>query len=174
MSKALVVVDMQNDFIDGSLGSAQAKKIVPNVVKLIEEWDGSILITKDTHSEDYLDTPEGKKLSVKHCIKGTEGWELNREVQEALNKKEVQKFEYHKQTFGSVEMMDDIGVFGYDELLFVGLCTEICLVSNVLLAKAFFPNAKIEVKADCCAGVTPETHEAALKTMQMCQVDILK
>lgn len=173
MKKALVIIDMQNDFIDGALGTDEAKKIVPKVIEFIEKWNDPIFITKDTHGEDYLDTPEGKKLPVKHCIQGTQGWELNEKVQEALNKKEFHKFEYHKPTFGSIDLMDDLVRFGFDEIVFFGLCTDICVVSNVLMAKAFLPNTKIEVKADCCAGVTQETHEAALKTMQMCQVDII-
>ena len=174
MKKILVVVDMQKDFITGSLGTEEAKKIVPNVVKLIDEFDGEIYATLDTHDEDYLNTLEGKKLPVVHCQIGTDGWHLADEVEEALAKKQVTMVE--KPTFGSVELMGMLEDEVEDdevEFTLCGLCTDICVVTNSLLLRAYFPNAVIKVKADCCAGVTPETHEAALKTMQMCQIDII-
>lgn len=174
MKKILVVVDMQKDFITGSLGTEEAKKIVPNVVKLINEFDGKIYATLDTHYENYLNTLEGKKLPVVHCQIGTDGWFLADEVEEAFAKKKVTLVE--KPTFGSVELIDILADADEDdevEFTLCGLCTDICVVTNALLLRAYFPNAVIKVKADCCAGVIPETHEAALKTMQMCQIDII-
>lgn len=172
--KALVVVDMQNDFIDGSLKNESAQKIVPNVVKFIEDWNDSIFITRDTHLENYLSTSEGKKLPVEHCIANTKGWELNEEVQAALDKKPKDRAWYfNKPVFGSVRLTDALLKWQFDEIVFLGIATDICVISNVMLAKTYLPDANIAVKADCCAGITPETHEAALKVMQMCQIDII-
>lgn len=173
MKKILVVVDMQKDFVDGALGSKEAVAIVPNVVKKIEEFDGEIFVTYDTHFENYMDTNEGKNLPVPHCIKGTDGWELNKEVMDALNNKAYTTVE--KITFGSVDLPELVGKAAGDEefsVELIGLCTDICVVSNALLLKANFPEMTIMVDATCCAGVTPESHEAALTTMKMCQIEV--
>ena len=173
MKKFLVVVDMQKDFVDGALGSREAVAIVPAVFKKIESFDGEIFVTYDTHFENYMQTSEGKHLPVPHCIKGTDGWQLNNDVENALSGKKFTKVE--KNTFGSVDLPklieqaadgDDFAV----EL--IGLCTDICVVSNALLIKATFPEAPIAVDAGCCAGVTPQAHEAALATMASCQITI--
>ena len=174
MKKILIVVDMQTDFIDGSLGSAEAVAITPNAVRLIREWDGDIITTLDTHGEQYLDTAEGKKLPVPHCIKGTAGWALHPQIQEALAGKCYETLE--KSTFGSVELPARVRALAGDEpfaLTVIGLCTDICVVSNVLLLKASFPEVPLAVDAACCAGVTPQAHEAALRTMMSCQIDVL-
>lgn len=173
MKKFLIVVDMQKDFVDGALGTKEAVAIVPDVVKKINEFDGEIIVTYDTHFEDYMETSEGKKLPVPHCIKDTEGWQLDENVAKALEKKEYTAVE--KITFGSVDLPDFIEEKTEGENFsaeLVGLCTDICVVSNALVLKANFPEAEISVDASCCAGVTPETHEAALTTMKMCQIAI--
>ena len=173
MKNFLVVVDMQKDFVDGSLGSKEAVAIVPNVVKKINEFDGEIFVTNDTHFENYMDTNEGKNLPVEHCIKGTEGWKLNSEVAEALEGREYTEVE--KLTFGSVKLPELIKEAAGDEeftIELVGLCTDICVVSNALMLKANFPEMDMFVDASCCAGVTVESHEAALTTMKMCQIKI--
>ena len=173
MKKVLVVVDMQNDFVDGALGSKEAIAIVPAVVKKIDEFDGDIFVTYDTHFENYLDTAEGKKLPVPHCIKGTAGWELNGEVKKALAAKKFTPVE--KKTFGSVELPAFIKKAVGDDAFtveLIGLCTDICVVSNALIIKANFPENTIAVDAACCAGVTPEKHKAALETMRSCQIDV--
>ena len=173
MNKVLVVVDMQKDFVDGALGSAEAVAIVPNVVQKIKSFDGFIFVTYDTHSADYMNTSEGKKLPVPHCIKGTDGWELNEEVQSALVGKEYIAVE--KPTFGSVDLPKLIRekVGKSFEIELVGLCTDICVVSNTLILKANFPENEITVIADCCAGVTPESHNAALQAMKSCQINVI-
>ncbi|MBQ8000097.1 MAG: cysteine hydrolase [Ruminococcus sp.] len=173
MRNILVVVDMQKDFVDGALGTAEAQAIVPNVVKKIENFQGTIFVTYDTHFEDYLATAEGKKLPVEHCVKGTAGWELDANVAEALSTKEYTAVE--KLTFGSVDLPFLIENAVGDEdfsVELVGLCTDICVVSNALVLKASFPEKKISVDASCCAGVTPDTHNHALSVMQMCQIDV--
>lgn len=174
MKKILVVVDMQNDFVDGSLGTKEAVSIVDNVVEKIANFDGKIFATLDTHDHDYMDTPEGKKLPVPHCIRMTNGWLLNEKVMEALSDKDYKTIE--KRTFGSTRLVNDIRkIKGKEdiEIELVGLCTDICVVSNALLLKANFPEVKITVDASCCAGVTPESHMAALMTMKMCQIDVI-
>lgn len=174
MRDFLVVVDMQKDFVDGSLGTLEAQAIVGNVVKKIESFQGEIFVTYDTHFEDYLETAEGKKLPVEHCIKESEGWELDKKVAEALSGKNYTKVE--KLTFGSVDLpkliKDRAGNEDFTVEL-VGLCTDICVVSNALVLKANFPEKKIIVDASCCAGVTPDTHNHALSVMRMCQIDII-
>lgn len=173
MKKILVVVDMQNDFIAGSLGTGEAQAIVEQAAAEIKRFEGSIYVTMDTHQSNYLETAEGKKLPVVHCVKGTEGWRLHEAIMTALSDKEYKILE--KGTFGSTQLAEEIRKEGSQEELEIecfGLCTDICVVSNVLLLKANFPEADIRVRADCCAGVTPETHEAALQTMKMCQIDI--
>ena len=173
--KILVVVDMQNDFIDGALGTPNAQAIVDNVVKKVNEFDGdAIYITKDTHQPNYMETQEGRMLPVPHCVKLTEGWELNGEVTEAIKESGNPYEIYMKPTFGAVSMASKLAEAEepIEEVVLVGLCTDICVVSNALLLKAFMPEVKITVDAACCAGVTPESHAAALKTMQMCQVNV--
>ena len=166
MKKTLIVIDMQNDFIDGSLGTDEAVKIVPNVRKKIEKYRSNgdeIIFTRDTHGEDYLSTPEGKKLPVVHCVKNTHGWQIadGLDVPDAIH--------IDKPSFGYI--LWDKSCFEKIEL--VGLCTDICVVSNALILKALFPNAEISVDSACCAGVTPETHNSALATMKMCQIDVV-
>lgn len=163
--KTLIVVDMQNDFIDGSLGTKEAQEIVPRVKEKIKEYESrkdEIIYTRDTHGEDYLDTPEGKKLPVKHCIEGTHGWEIAEGLFAAggrcINKPGFGYTGWERENFEEIEI--------------VGLCTDICVVSNALLLKAFFPDVEITVDASCCAGVTPQSHKAALETMRMCQINI--
>lgn len=173
MKNVLIVVDMQKDFVDGALGTSEAIGIVENVVAKIQEFDGDLIATYDTHGENYMDTQEGKKLPIPHCIKGTDGWKLNKKVQEALDKKSY--VEVYKPTFGSVDLVEIIRK--YDEentkIQLIGLCTDICVVSNALLLKANFPEMHISVDATCCAGVTPEKHLAALETMRSCQIEVL-
>ena len=174
MEKVLIVVDMQKDFVDGSLGTAEAVGIVDNVVSKIEGFEGRIFATLDTHGPDYLETAEGKKLPVPHCIKDSEGWLLNEKVMYALSEKNYRTIE--KGTFGSTKLVEEIAKLAADgevAVELIGLCTDICVVSNALLLKAHFPEMGIAVDASCCAGVTPKTHEAALETMKMCQIDII-
>lgn len=169
--KVLIVVDMQNDFIDGSLGTKEAVAIVGNVEKKIREWDGLVVATRDTHSSKYLMTQEGRNLPVEHCIEGTVGWEITPTIQAALDEKNAQAI--NKPTFGSVALAMMLMQCGVTEIQLVGLCTDICVVSNALLLKANMPEVPISVDASCCAGVTPEKHAAALETMKSCQINIL-
>ncbi len=173
MKNFLVVVDMQNDFVDGALGTQEAVAIVDNVVDKINSFDGQIFATYDTHFEDYMDTAEGRNLPVPHCIKGTDGWQLNDKVKSALNAKGFTPVE--KITFGSVDLPDIIKEASKGEeftVELVGLCTDICVVSNALILKAHFPQMLIKVDSACCAGVTVATHNAALDTMRCCQIQI--
>lgn len=172
MEKILVVVDMQKDFVDGALGTQEAQAIVDNVVKKIESFDGAIYVTYDTHFEDYMETNEGKNLPVVHCVRDTEGWKLNEKVQEALSKKEAYT-EIEKITFGSIDLpfvLAEENEMDNAEIELIGLCTDICVVSNALILKANFPDIDIIVDSSCCAGVTPGKHEAALETMRSCQI----
>ena len=174
MKHFLVVVDMQKDFVDGSLGTTEAVAIVPAVIEKIRSFDGDIFVTYDTHFEDYMETAEGRKLPVPHCVKGAAGWELNDDVLKALAGKTYTPVE--KITFGSVELPGLIRRAVGDEAFsveLIGLCTDICVVSNALLLKASFPEVPISVDAACCAGVTPAKHEAALETMRSCQIDVI-
>lgn len=172
--KLLIVVDCQNDFIDGSLGTNEAKAILPNVINKIKEYkdspDSKIVFTLDTHDEMYLNTNEGKKLPVEHCIKGTYGWCLNSEILKTLKPKSKQLFE--KKTFGSVKLAQYVKKHKFDSVEIVGLCTDICVVSNALMIKAYCPEIDIAIDSNCCAGVTVESHEYALKTMQSCQIEV--
>lgn len=173
MKQYLVVVDMQNDFINGSLGTKEAPAIVPGVVNKIKGFDGKIFATYDTHFEDYLQTAEGKKLPVEHCIQDSEGWQIHPDVMAALQEKGFTPVIKH--TFGSVDLPELIKSEAAGDTFsieLIGLCTDICVVSNALLLKAIFPEVKISVDADCCAGVTPQTHQAAIDTMRCCQIDI--
>jgi len=173
--KILVVVDMQKDFVDGALGSKEAAAIVPNVAKKINDFDGSIAVTLDTHGDNYLETQEGKNLPVAHCIKGTDGWRLTDPVFRALDKRASSEV-FMKSTFGSVDLclwlLDMDEQFGVEEVTLVGLCTDICVISNAMLVKAFLPEAKVIIDAACCAGVTPISHETALLAMESCQISI--
>lgn len=174
MKRYLVVVDIQNDFVDGTLGTAEAVSIVPKAAVLIRDFPGEIFVTYDTHYNNYMDTGEGKRLPVAHCIKGTHGWELNLDIAAALNNRHYTTVE--KVTFGSVELPCFIerASRGEDfEITLIGLCTDICVVSNALILKANFPENRIVVDAACCAGVTPKSHVAALQTMKMCQIDVI-
>ena len=169
MKKILIVIDMQNDFIDGALGSAEAQKIVPYVKTLIENFDGKVLFTQDTHFEDYMQTQEGKNLPVAHCVKGTDGWRIRAEL-DALRKTEP----VEKITFGSKELVEVISKEeGIESITFVGLCTDICVISNVMIVKAFYPEIPLTVDARGCAGVTPESHKTALDAMKAIQVKIV-
>ncbi len=166
MKKTLIVIDMQNDFIDMALGTAEAVAVVPFVKAKIEEYvknGDEIIYTRDTHGEDYLETPEGKKLPVPHCIKGTKGWE----IYDGLYVKGSKIID--KPNFGWPNWRDE----KLESVELVGLCTDICVVSNALIIKAMFPDIEVKVDKNCCAGVTPESHNAALKTMQMCQIDVI-
>lgn len=178
MNKLLVVVDFQNDFIDGALGTPEAVEIVPNVINKVKNWDDDIVFTADTHGANYLTTNEGKHLPVPHCIKDTDGWELRKEVADvAKDKMSAEDFvdaSFFKGTFGSLDLMNYIREKNYEYVEFIGLCTDICVASNAIMAKAFLPESTIVVDATCCAGVTPDTHNAALTTMKMCQIDILE
>ena len=176
--KILIVVDMQNDFIDGALGTKEAVAIVPNVIDKINSFDGDkIIFTRDTHEENYMDTQEGKNLPVMHCIRGTRGWEINPEI-EALRKEDA----IDKPSFGSMELGEVLmnqqkelleqGKPGIESVEFVGLCTDICVISNVMITKAAMPEVPVIVDASCCAGVTPESHKNALEAMKMCQVKV--
>ena len=166
MKKTLIVVDMQNDFIDMALGTPEAVAIVPGVRAKIREYaenGDEIIFTRDTHFEDYLQTAEGKKLPVPHCIKGTPGWQ----IADGLYVEGCRIID--KPNFGWPHWKDET----LEAVELVGLCTDICVVSNALIIKAAFPDAAVTVDSTCCAGVTPATHQAALKTMAMCQVDII-
>lgn len=174
MKKVLVVVDIQNDFVDGALGTPEAVAIVDAAAEKIKNFDGDIFVTYDTHYDNYMDTLEGKKLPVPHCIKGTNGWELNPKIAEALNGKNYKTIE--KLTFGSVDLpqlvKEKIGN-QKAEITLIGLCTDICVVSNALLLKANILDSEIFVDSACCAGVTPDTHNAALDTMRCCQINVI-
>ncbi len=173
MRKLLLVIDMQNDFIDGALGTPEAEAIVDRVVEEIGKYPpADVIATRDTHPADYLNTQEGRNLPVVHCVKGTPGWELNEKVAAALGDARI----VDKPTFGSVELAEMLAEMAKTEELditLVGLCTDICVASNALLVKAFLPEVPMRVVADACAGVTPASHAAALQTMQMCQVQVV-
>ena len=170
--KILVVIDMQNDFINGSLGTDEAQAIVDNVVNKIKEYEPiNIYATRDTHKENYLETSEGKSLPVVHCVKDTYGWQIRAEIAKVMSEAKI----VDKPTFGSTDLADILYARNDKkeiEIELVGLCTDICVVSNALLLKAKMPEVKISVDSSCCAGVTPETHKAALDTMKMCQIVI--
>ena len=173
MKHILVIVDMQRDFVDGALGSAEAVAIVPAVVEKIRSFDGDIFVTLDTHFDDYLKTAEGRKLPVPHCICGTDGWLLDARVREALDGREYTVVE--KNTFGSVDLpvLIDETAGGDDfDISIIGLCTDICVISNALLIKAFCQNVPVYVDASCCAGVSPESHDTAIKAMETCQIHV--
>ena len=163
--KVLVVIDMQNDFVNGALGTPEAQAIVPLVKQRAEQAD-FVIFTRDTHSADYLQTQEGKNLPVEHCIEGTHGWEIIDEL------KPYVKTVVDKPSFGSLELPDIIP--NADEIELCGLCTDICVVSNAAILKAAFPETPLTVNANLCAGVTPETHKAALETMKMFHINVVE
>lgn len=183
MKKAnlLVVVDMQNDFIDGTLGSAEAIKIVPNVIEKIKNFNGLIIATADTHTEDYLNTHEGKYLPVVHCVEGTPGWEINDDVMKALEEAPGFVHRLDKVTFGSIDLPSLVvsymnGIATDDSELnitLVGLCTDICVMANAVLLRANFPEAEITVDSSCCAGVTTESHCAALTIFKAQHINVI-
>ena len=173
MKHFLVIVDIQKDFVDGALGTKEAQAMVPLVAQTVAGFEGEIFVTYDTHFENYPDTAEGKKLPVTHCVKGTPGWALDAAIAGALEGKAYTPVE--KLTFGSVQLPGLIrGAAGEEDfdITLLGLCTDICVVSNALILKANFPEKEISVLSGCCAGVTPESHTAALTTMAMCQINI--
>lgn len=166
----LVVVDMQNDFIDGALGTKEAQAIVPGVAEKINGFSGEVYYTMDTHEADYLSTQEGKKLPVEHCIKGSKGWEIAPEIP-VINKANV----LEKPTFGSVSLATMLKEkeAELDSVTLIGLCTDICVISNAMLIKSYMPEVPVFVDASCCAGVTPKSHTNALEAMKMCQIQVL-
>lgn len=172
-TKVLVVVDMQNDFITGSLGTSEAVSIVPQVVEKIRTWSGELYLTQDTHKANYLTTQEGKFLPVEHCIMLTDGWKIHPDIAKVCGPIPT----FIKTTFGCLSLVTTISelaeVQEIEEIQLVGLCTDICVVSNALLLKAYFPETLITVDASCCAGVTPEKHNAALVTMKSCQINVI-
>lgn len=171
MQDILVVVDMQNDFIDGALGTKEAQAIVPRVEEKIRNFKGRVLFTRDSHGENYMDTQEGKKLPVPHCIVGSHGWQLSPRLQGLCSEAPIDK-----PSFGSTRLAELLQQADRQEPLgsvcLVGLCTDICVISNALLLKAFFPELPIKVDAECCAGVSPQSHEQALRAMKVCQIEI--
>ncbi len=173
--KYLVVIDVQNDFVDGSLGTKEAQAMLPNLLQKVDSFEGTVWMTKDTHPENYLETQEGQNLPVKHCIKGTNGWEFP-EVLADLQKVKTAVV-YEKPTFGSVQMTEDFKKLyedgQVDSIELVGLCTDICVISNALMLKAAMPELPIYVDPACCAGVTPEKHDAALEVMRSCQIKLI-
>lgn len=170
--KLLIVVDMQNDFIDGSLGTPEAVAIVPYVKEVIENFDGEVIYTRDTHSENYMETQEGKKLPVLHCVKGTPGWEISKELPVKEDAVILDKV-----TFGSSELGDFLKKLDsaekIEEVELIGLCTDICVISNAMIVKAYLPEAEITVDAKACAGVSVETHKNALNAMKVCQMTVI-
>ena len=166
MNKILIVVDMQNDFVSGSLGTAEARDIVTKLRAKLDSFDGDVIFTRDTHNEEYLKTSEGKHLPVEHCIKGSWGWEIIDELKPYVKKV------IDKPTFGSTELVEYLKTKNYDSFELCGLCTDICVASNALLIKANFYEAEVSVDSTCCAGVTVNSHNSALETMKMCQIEV--
>ena len=189
--KIMVIVDMQNDFVTGPLGSPEAQAVVPKIVERLEAAEGSqclVLFTKDTHQPNYLETQEGKNLPVEHCIEGTSGWSIVKPIASYVDysgkfltysAKNIIKGRFYKPTFGSIQLVEELKKIcempdvDVEEIIFMGVCTDICVVSNVLMTKAYCPEVQITVDAECCAGVTPERHIAALETMKSCQVNVI-
>ena len=171
----LVVVDMQNDFVNGALGTKEAEAIVPAVSELVGHFKGTVVFTQDTHDENYLNTQEGKHLPVPHCIKGTDGWQLVPSLVTWQEEHQSQVFE--KPQFGSKALAEAMAQLhatkGISDITLVGICTDICVLSNAILLKAFLSEVPIKVVANCCAGVTPAQHEAALTAMKSCQIEIV-
>ena len=173
----LVVVDMQNDFIDGALGTKEAVAIVPNVAEKIKKFDGKVLFTRDTHEENYMDTQEGKNLPVPHCIRGTEGWQIRPELEVFRTEEAIDKPTFGSSKLGEMlksqnETLKSAGEIGIESITLIGLCTDICVISNAILIKAFLPEVPIIVDSACCAGVTPDSHKNALEAMKVCQIKV--
>ncbi|MCI8285643.1 MAG: cysteine hydrolase [Firmicutes bacterium] len=173
--KVLIAVDMQKDFIDGTLGSAEAEAIVAPLSEKLRNFNGKIILTRDTHGADYLATQEGRNLPVEHCIKDTDGWQINADIIKAAGTDcEI----IDKPTFGSVELGERLAELhktqGIESIELAGLCTDICVISNAMLVKAFLPEVPVKVDASCCAGVTPESHDRALAAMETCQIEIIR
>lgn len=172
--KYLIVVDMQNDFITGSLGTKEAERILPRVTRKVQDYEGTVIFTKDTHTEDYLNTQEGRNLPVKHCVIHEDGWQLPESLEKLAEEKNAKV--YCKPAFGSVELAaglqreNETGCV--EEIELCGLCTDICVISNALVLKAFLPEVPVCVDASCCAGVTPQSHKNALEAMKMCQIAV--
>lgn len=180
MKKALVVIDMQNDFLDGVLGNERCMATVPEVVNLVENGDyNAVIYSQDTHDENYLDTQEGQRLPVVHCVKGTDGWKLNQQVADAIEKFKTERrgllFSYEKDTFGGLPLaticIEELA--DYDEIHFCGVCTGICVISNIIIAKASVPNIRLCLVDKACACISEETHEVAKAALKTCQVDII-
>ena len=169
MKKALVVIDMQNDFITGSLKNPDAQAVIPALVQAIERFDGEIIATRDTHGTDYLSTPEGKKLPVPHCVKDTDGWQIQEDIARALKKRNAVILD--KPTFGYLDWKILEGV---DEVTLTGTCTDICVVSNALILKTLYPHTTVRVIPALCAGTSPANHDSAIAVMACCQVEIVK
>lgn len=170
MRKVIVVIDMQNDFIDGALGTKEAQVMLPHLVaKLEREKDALLIFTQDTHSKNYMETQEGRNLPMPHCIKPEKGWEIAPSLQPFVKKAAAV---IEKPAFGSLELPKAVAKLQPDEVELVGLCTDICVISNAMILKAAFPELPVAVDASCCAGVTPASHDNALQAMKMCQVDI--
>ena len=169
--KILLVIDMQNDFIDGALGTKEAEAVVPRVCEKIRDFDGIVLATRDTHGEDYLGTQEGKNLPVVHCVKNSPGWEIRPEIAKLITAEPIDK-----PSFGSSELADKLKALDKEEKIesvtLIGLCTDICVISNAMIVKAALPEVPVIVDAACCAGVTPESHKTALEAMKPCQITI--
>lgn len=172
MQNILLVIDMQNDFIDGALGTKEAVAIVPNVKEKIEQFEGTILYTRDTHETNYLETQEGKNLPVSHCIRGTNGWEISRQLPVDTEATIIDKETFGSKALGGI-LLDLNAKEEVESITLVGLCTDICVISNAMIAKAYLPEAKIIVDASCCAGVSVQTHENALNAMEVCQIEVV-
>ena len=185
--KVLIGIDLQQDFIDGSLGTPEAKEIIPKIVDKINNYSNKnntlVLFTKDTHNDTYLETLEGTMLPIPHCIENTEGWSINKDIKDAVkshdflgySSKKIIKSRIYKNTFGSDDLRDLLikEKDNIESVEFVGLCTDVCVISNVLMARQALPNTEIYVDASCCAGTTPEKHNAALEVMKSCQIEII-
>lgn len=173
MKNVLVVVDMQNDFVTGSVGSKEAQAILPYAIRKVEAARAAgtdIVFTLDTHSEDYLQTCEGQTLPIEHCIKGTDGWAFCSEIEDAVEGLDIPRFE--KGAFGSPELAVYLRDQGYTDIEFIGICTDICVISNAIMVRSMLPEAKVSVDAKACAGITPEGHETALEAMRICHINI--
>ena len=176
MKKVLIVVDMQKDFVDGALGTKEAVEIVDDVVKEMKKDYDKVYLTRDTHQSDYLNTQEGKNLPVEHCIENTDGWQLDKKIEKAV--KHLKDYTIiNKPSFGSEKLVEEVKAYDaankIESITLVGLCTDICVVSNALLLKAALPETPMMVIEKCCAGVTPDSHKAALTTMRACQVKVI-
>ena len=173
MKKLLLVIDMQKDFIDGALGTKEAQSILPAVIEKVRSFDGDVIFTRDTHFDNYMETQEGRNLPVPHCIKGTPGWELAPELEKLRQERNAPVFD--KLTFGCKDLPAYLAEHypeGLESAELIGVCTDICVISNALLVKVFFPELPVSVTASLCAGVSPQSHENALEAMKMCQITV--